>query len=504
MSLVSNIFLLFVAAAVVLYYLAPQKIKWVLLLIFSYLYYLSGDAKYVLFILFSTFVTYGFALGIEILRAKEASAKVQKRLLIVGMLMNFGMLGLIKYSGFFVENINLLFHMDMKGLEILFPLGISFFTFQSTGYLIDVYRKRIKAERNIFKYALFVSFFPQLLQGPIGRYERLAPQLYEPHAFQLHNISFGLQRIIWGFAKKMIIGDWAGVFVDSIWGDLDRFNGVVLFGLFFYGIQLYADFSGAIDVVIGIGNLFGIQLDENFRRPYFATSMADYWKRWHITLGTWMMIYVFYPLSFSRWMTKFTRWSKKKFGRTNGRIIPIALADIIVFLLVGIWHGASWKYVMFGFLNGGIIAFSELMGGNYRKWKTALHIKGDEAWYHVFVIVRTYIVVNLRWFFGRSDTLGQGFYMIRQAATHFEPSQLLQVSAGSGGTAFVPWALLIIIVGCIVMVTVGAFQEKGYHIRESLARLPLPVTVCIYLLLLVMIGMFGSTAAPRGFIYAQF
>lgn len=504
MSLVSNTFVLFVLAAVILYYLVPKRMQWVILLIFSYLYYLAGNAKYVLFILFSTVVTYSFALVIEGMRKKENSAGKIRNILTVGIVLNLGMLGVVKYTGFFVGNINLLFHMDLKGLEILFPLGISFFTFQSTGYLMDVYWKRVEAEHNFFKYALFVSFFPQLLQGPIGRYERLAPQLYQSHDFKLYDLSYGLQRIIWGFAKKMIIADWAGVFADAIWGDLDKYNGIALFGLIFYGIQLYADFSGAMDVVIGIGNLFGIQMDENFRRPYFATSMADFWKRWHITLGEWMMNYVFYPVSLSRWMMKFGKWSKQKFGRKTGRVVPIALADMIVFFLVGIWHGASWKYVMYGLLNGVIIAFSELMGGNYRKWRTKLHIKGDETWYHIFAVVRTFILVNLRWFFDRSDTLSQGFYMIRQAATHFAPLQILEISAGRGGTAFVPWALLIIAVGCIVMVTVGAFQEKGYHIRESLMKLPLPVTVCIYLLLLVLIGMFGSTAAPRGFIYAQF
>lgn len=504
MSLVSNTFVLFVLAAVVLYYLVPKKAQWVVLLAFSYLYYLSGNAKYVFFILYSTVITYTFALLIERMREKEADAKKLKAVLIVGILLNLGMLITVKYTGFFIENLNLLFKLDLKGLEILFPLGISFFTFQSTGYLMDVYWKKVKAEKNIFKYALFVSFFPQLLQGPIGKYERLASQLYEKHAFSLYNISYGLQRIIWGFAKKMIIADWAGVFADAIWADLDKYNGIAFFGLLFYGIQLYGDFSGAMDVVIGIGNLFGIKMDENFRRPYLATSMADFWKRWHITLGDWMMNYVFYPVSLSKWMMKFGKWSKQKFGRKTGRVVPIALADLIVFFLVGIWHGASWKYVMYGLLNGGIIAFSELMGENYRKLRKLMHIKGDEPWYHVVAIIRTFIIVNLRWFFDRSDTVTQGFYMIKQAFTHFNPAQILEISAGRGGTAYVPWALLIIAVGCIVMVTVGVFQEKGYHIRETLMKLPWPVTVCIYLLLLVLIGMFGSTAAPRGFIYAQF
>lgn len=504
MSLVSNAFVLLVAAALILYYLVPSRFQWIVLLVFSYLYYLSGNAKYVVFILFSTCVTYIFARIIESMQLSGKEQKLIKRVVTLGLLCNLGMLGFVKYTNFFIENLNTIFQLNMRTMQVLFPLGISFYTFQSSGYLLDVYWKKTKADHSFFRYALFVSFFPQLLQGPIGKYDRLAKQLYEKHSFSMTNISRGLQRIIWGFSKKMIIADWAGVFADAIWGNLDKYNGITLFGLIFYGIQLYADFSGAMDVVIGIGSMFGITMDENFRRPYLAKSMADFWKRWHITLGEWMMNYVFYPISLSKWMMRFSKWSKGKFGRKMGRVVPIALADLIVFFLVGIWHGASWKYVVYGLMNGGIIAFSELMAGQYRSWKKALHISGNETWFQIFAIVRTFIIVNLRWFFDRSDTLTQGMYMIKQSVTHFDPSQLFLISAGSGGTAYVPYALLTIFVGCIIMVTVGCLQERGVKIRESLSRLPLPVTVGIYLLLLIAIGLFGSTAAPRGFIYAQF
>ena len=504
MSLVSNTFLLFVLAAVILYYLVPARAQWIVLLAFSYLYYVSGNARYLFYILYSTVVVYAFGLLIDHLQQKESSPKLLKRIVALGLVCNLGMLGIVKYSNFFVDSLNSLFRWEIPGMAVIFPLGISFYTFQSSGYLLDVYWKKTKAEKNPFKFALFVSFFPQLLQGPIGKFERLAPQLYAPHKPDLHKISRGLERILWGYAKKIIIADWAGVFADAIWGNLDRYNGICLFGLIFYGIQLYADFSGAMDVVIGIGQLFGITMDENFRRPYLATSMADFWKRWHITLGEWMMNYVFYPVSLSKWMMKFSKWSRKTFGKKMGRVVPIALADLIVFFLVGIWHGASWKYVVYGLLNGGIIAFSELMGGTYRSWKKALHITGKETWYHVFAIIRTFILVNLRWFFDRSDTLTQGMYMVRQAFTHFAPAQLLDISAGMQGKAFVPWALLIIAVGCVVMVTVGVLAERGVDVRQKLETIPFPATVAVYLFLFVLIGFFGSTAAPRGFIYAQF
>lgn len=504
MSLVSNLFVLFVLIALLSYYIVPKRLQWMVLLAFSYVYYVAGGIKYVFFILFSTIVTYVFALLVEYANENETWKKHAKQIVGLGLCCNLGMLGIVKYANFFIENMNTLFHSNLHGLEILFPLGISFYTFQSSGYLLDVYWKRVKAERNPFRYALFVSFFPQLLQGPIGRYKPLADQLYVPHPFSVHTIARGAERILWGFCKKMILADWAGVFADAIWGDMDKYNGIAFFGLIFYGIQLYADFSGGMDVVIGIAEMFGIKLEENFRRPYFAVSMADFWKRWHMTLGEWMMNYVFYPVSLSKWMVKFGKWSKKKWGRKTGRIVPIAVADLIVFFLVGIWHGASWKYVAYGLLNGVMIAFSELMVNQYRAWKQKLHISGKERWYVIFAVVRTYILVNLRWFFDRSDTLTDAFYLIKQAFTHFNPSQLMLIPAGSQGTAFVPWALLIIAVGCVVMVTVGYFQEKGYGIRASLEKLPLPVTVGIYVLLLVAIGMFGSTATPRGFIYAQF
>ena len=504
MSLISNAFIIFTLAAVICYYLAPAKVKWVVLLIFSYIYYLQGGVRYLFFILYSTIVVYAFGRIIDHLQSKNAPAKIQKRVITFGVIVSFLCLLIVKYFGFFVDTVNSAFGTNIPGITILFPLGISFYTFQSVGYLLDVYWKKAKAEKNIFKFALFISFFPQLMQGPIGNYNRLAPQLVTPHSFSGKEFVKGLSRIIWGFAKKIIIADWAGIFADAVWGDPDCYNGMVLLGLVFYGIQLYADFSGGIDVVIGIANLFGISLDENFRQPYLATSMADFWKRWHMTLGEWMMNYVFYPVSLSGWMTRFSTWSKKVFGKKTGRVVPIALADFIVFFLVGIWHGASWKYVVYGLLNGGIIAFSELMAGNYRNMKKALHITGKEKWYHAFQIIRTYIIVNLRWFYDRSDTLSEGNYLVKQAFTHFDWSQIFDIAAGSGGTEFVPAALLIIAVGCVIMVTVGVLKERGVDIREKILSLPIPAAAAIYIVLFLMIGIFGSTAAPKGFIYAQF
>ena len=503
MSLVSNLFLLFVVVSVLVYYIVPHRLQWLVLLCFSYIYYLAGGIRYVGFILFSTLVTWLIALAVE-KTEKSENHKGARNLLILGLILNFGMLGIVKYTNFMVENLNALFHMNLRGMEILLPLGISFYTFQSSGYLLDVYWKRCEAEKNPVKYALFVSFFPQILQGPIGRYSRLAHQLYEPHKFEGKNIARGFERILWGFFKKMILADWAAVFVDAIFDNPDQYSGLALIGVLLYTLQLYADFSGGMDVVIGIASMFGIELDENFKRPFFAVSITDFWHRWHITLGTWMKDYVFYPVTLSKWMSKFGKWGKKVFGKKTGRTLPICLANLIVFFVVGVWHGAAWKYIIYGIYNGVIIAFSGLMADNYRKWKKKLNITGKETWYYVFTVIRTFILVVISMYFDRADDMGVAMHMLKQAVTRFSPAQILLIPAGKQGTAFTPYALIILAVGCIILFIVSVLQERGMKIRESLSALPLPVTVFIYFCLLVSIGFFGSTAVARGFIYAQF
>ena len=505
MPLVSNAFFLFTALAVLVYYLMPKKAQWVVLLGFSYFYYIAGGIRFVFYILFSTVVTYTFARLIDRLWEKGTDHKTVKRVVALGLVLNFGMLGYVKYANFFIENANSLFHLQIPALKVLFPLGISFYTFQSSGYLLDVFWKKYSAEKNFFKYALFVSFFPQIMQGPISRYDHLAHQLYESHSFDLQRICRGTERIIWGLCKKMIIADWAGVFVDAVRADPDKYGGAIGLGLLLYYINLYMDFSGAMDIVIGIGSLFGIEMQENFRHPYLATSLANLWKRWHITLGEWMMRYVFYPVSLTKPVQKITKATKKKFGRKASRSIQVAQAEMVVFLLVGIWHGANWISVAYGFSNGIIIALSELLTDRYGAWKKKLHIAGTEKWYVLFMILRTQLIFCLEFLFDMGQSMARTGRMFMMLLTRFNPSQLLQVSAGREGVAYAPWALLIIVTGTVIVITAGCIREKGVKLRESLAaKLPFPAVCAVYAVLLLCIGLFGCTAAAKGFIYAQF
>ena len=278
MSLISMEFLTFVAVAVIGYYLIPKRYQWIWLLAFSYIYYASSGMKYLVFLLYTTVVTYGTARIIygadqKFADQKEKIKTCKKSIMVLALLLDFGMLAVLKYTNFAIANINTLFHADIRMMKFLLPLGISFYTFQSVGYILDVYWKRYEPEKNIFKFALFVSFFPQILQGPIGRYSNLAHQFYEEHSFDFTRIERGVQRVLWGFFKKMVIADTAAVFVDAIFDQYQTYNGLAILGVLAYSAQLYGDFSGGMDVVIGIASMFGIELDENFKRPYFAASI---------------------------------------------------------------------------------------------------------------------------------------------------------------------------------------------------------------------------------------
>ena len=472
----------------------------------SYIFYGWWDIRFLsLIILTSSFC---FVSGLLIERA-EGNRKKQKIINTINILLNIGILGTFKYFDFFSTNIETALHSlgfepDWITLDILLPVGISFYTLQALSYSIDVYQKKISACHDPIAFFAFVSFFPQLVAGPIERATNLLPQFYKRRTFDYNKAIDGCRQMLWGFFKKMILADWAAVFVDAIFDNPDQYSGLAIFGVLFYTVQLYADFSGGMDVVIGIASMFGIELDENFKRPFFSISITDFWHRWHITLGTWMKDYVFYPVTLSKWMGKFGKWGKKVFGKKTGRTLPICLANLIVFFVVGVWHGAAWKYIVYGMYNGIIIAFSGLMAEHYRNWKKKFNITGKENWYHVFMIIRTFILVNISWFFDRADTVGQAFHMMKLSVTKFAPSQLLLIPAGKEGTAFTPYALAILAAGCIILFIVSVLQERGMKIRESLAGLSLPITVAIYFCLLASIGFFGSTAVARGFIYAQF
>ncbi|MGN0367766.1 MAG: MBOAT family O-acyltransferase [Wujia sp.] len=501
MTITSNLFIAFVALVFAVYYIVPKKGRWLVLLFASYAFYMYASVSAVVFILVSTLSTYACARWVEVLQKR---GKTGKSALVLALVLNLGILGVLKYSAFVMENVNALFHTELTVFRFLLPLGISYYTFQSLGYMLDVYWKRISAERNLGKYALFLVFFPQLVQGPIGRYQRLANQLYEGHDWSFHNLKFGLERILWGLFKKMVLADWAAIYCDAIFADPKAYAGANAFGVLLYTVELYGNFAGGIDVMLGVATLFGIELDENFKRPFFATSLTDFWHRWHITLGTWMKDYVFYPLTLSGGMMKLGKVSKKAFGKKIGRNIPVCLSNLLVFTLVGIWHGPTWNNIGWGLFNGMIIAASGLLAGAYASWKKKLHINDKSKGYHLFMIVRTFVLMNISWYFDCVDSVKTAWYMIVNSVVNFHPSTLLTISSGKLGTAFTPYALAILVVGCLIWFLVSFLEERNICLREKLSKLPFYVQFLAFTCLFLCIGLLSPMAVARGFIYAQF
>jgi len=539
MSFLSMKFLLFLAAAVAGYYVIPKQLQWVWLLIFSYIFYLaSGPAAVVspspppattfLGGLWLEHTDRALACALDRTLARDpdrlrrpanpqqplspdekkalkARFKQRKKWITALVLfVNFGILAALKYRNFAADNMNLLFGTHFSSAKLLLPLGISFYTFQSMGYLIDVYRGKYAPDRNPFRFALFVSFFPQILQGPIGRYDRLASQLYGQKSFSLTRIERGLQLMLWGYFKKIVIADRAAVVVSEVFGNYQSYGGIlVMAGVLCYSLQLYGDFSGGMDVIMGASECFGISLDTNFKRPYFAQSISDFWHRWHITLGTWMKDYVFYPFSLSKGMNKFGKFCKKHFGKHVSRVLPVCIANLLVFFLVGVWHGPAWKFIVYGLYNGIIIAASNLFAPFYGEMARKLHIPVESRPWMAVRILRTFLLVNISWYFDMAVSLGAALTMMKNTVTGFSLAALWDGSLLRLGLDLKDYAALAL--SCTVLLAVSLLQENHVNIRDTLAAKPLAARWCVYLMLLFSIPLLGQiTMTGGGFIYAQF
>ncbi|MGN0457063.1 MAG: MBOAT family O-acyltransferase [Acutalibacteraceae bacterium] len=540
MSYTSINFLFFVLATMLVYFLFPlKKQKWVVLLAASYVFYFFAGYKYVAFILFTTISTYLIALWIEkittsskaVIKQNKADwsreqkkkykdkIKTRKRLVMaLCLVLNFGILAFLKYYNFFAGSLN-----DVMGsfgigfsaptLSLFLPLGISFYTFQSMGYIVDVYREKTPAERNPLKFALFVSFFPQIIQGPISIYDQLAKQLYEPHSFDFTRFKHGIELILWGLVKKMIFADRAVEAINTVTASYGSYNGTTLtFTILLYAFQLYADFSGGIDISRGVAQIFGIDMMENFKRPYFSKDINEYWRRWHMSLGNWFKNYLFYPLAMS---SLFINISKKikgsKFGSTAAgthiaKVLPTSIASFIVFFMVGVWHGANWKYIGFGVWNGGIIMLSVLMKPVFEWVIKKLHINAKSFPYTVFQIFRTFIVVLVGYVFDVAPNFGEA---MRTFALFFTDQNLSvgwsQISTlGLGKKEY-----LLILAGVVLVFIVSLIQERNEKttIREMLDKKPFIIrwgAVFVGVMALVVFGVYGSGFNAADFVYMQF
>lgn len=474
-------FPLFCAIALLLYYTIPPKGQWILLLIASYLFYLPAGARYLAFLLFTTFSVYAATMAMDRGPAGAARKKINRRYLLLCLTANFAILALCKFR--------FTFH------NIALPMGISFYMFQSMGYVIDVYRGRAKAERNPFRLALFVSYFPSLVQGPISKFPQLAPELYRSHRYDGKRVSFGLQRMLWGYFKKLVIADRIAAAVITL--KAPEYTGMSFLVLtVFYAVQIYGDFTGGIDIALGLSEAFGIRLPENFIRPFFSRNIAEYWRRWHITLGVWMKDYIFYPICVSAPLRKWNRGARARFG-SRGKRLSIYAATFATWFVTGIWHGLTPNFLLWGMLNCLVIVLSEELSPLYAKFHGRFHLK-QKRWYGAFEITRMFFLMNLIRIVDLFPNVGEYFRRLGSIFSSFRvPFMELGLTAVDYG---------ILTVGDALMIAVSLFQEAKGSLRGFLwDRVWLRYGLIFGLFLAVLLlGCYGIGYDAGNFIYNQF
>lgn len=531
MSFVSYGFAAFMVLCLLLYYIVPKKLRMYVLLTASMVFYALACRQYVIYIIVTIFSTYFFGRAISgltvtcksyIKQNKETLSKEekkaykskikgkQKRYLVICLLLNFGILGFLKYANFMILNGEKLRQLvapttyPFTFLNLVLPLGISFYTFQSMGYLIDLYYGKYEAEKRIGRFALFVTYFPQIIQGPISRFDDLSKTLFEGHDFSFDHLVHGFYLVMWGLFKKLIIADRVASFVQETVKTHDSLGGsYILLAIFFYSMEIYGDFSGGIDITIGVSRMFGVEVTQNFLRPFFSKSVSEYWRRWHITLGTWFKDYIFYPLSVAKWTTNLGKWIRTHINDSLGKKVPIYTAMFLVWFTTGLWHGAEWRYIIWGLLNFAILAFSTEMEPVYEKMNHVLHIKKGGLFQRTWQVFRTFWIMSfLRTFDIATGGVREAVSLIRgvfRAPFGFNLAVVEQL-----GLPFAEFKVAI--AGCLILLAVSLLQRKE-SIYERIARQKLPIRwafLTVLVLTVVIYGSYGMGYNARDFIYLQF
>ena len=517
MTLLSNAFLIFILVSLVVYYACPKRFQWLVLLAANTVFYAFSGIGNFIFILASSAVTF-FAAAVvyrnnAALHAKKKDIPkdeykaLQKhtlnknRLILVAMLaVNVGILVYLKY-----------WRVLVGAKTLLLPLGISYYTLQTISYFMDIYNEKIAVEKNFFRYFLFVSFFPQLIMGPINRYGVQGAQLNETHSFDFENIKHGVMLILYGALKKYLVADMLypriGAILDPYYENLP--GCVILFGVLMYAIYQYADFSGGIDMFLGVAELFGIKMQPNFRQPYFSTSIANFWQRWHISLGQWMRDYVFYPIAFTDAMNALGQWAGKCFGRHFARVLPACIANLAVFMLVGVWHGPELHFFVWGLYNGLLIAISDIFKPFFEKINAVLHINAKSRGWHIFQIVRTFILVNIGWYFDRIVDVRKSFVYLKNTFLHFGNPALLVSKTYlrdiMGKISNFESQIICVAIGCLIMLVVSVLKENKVDVYAAIQKKNIAVRwLTYYVMLALIILSFTFSAGDAGFMYAQY
>ena len=527
MQYISIAFLGFTVVSLALYWLVPQKARAYILLAASLFFY-ALNAKWLLLpILALTAVVYGCSVWIgkkdaafaaaktdmpreERKSAKQKLKKKKQGILLLECAAAFGMLIVFKYTGFLAGTLNAALSLFTKAAvpipTLLLPLGISYYTLSVVSYAADVYYGKVQPEKNPLKLLTYATYFPHIVEGPIASYAPFSKQLDAPNALTFDRFLRAAERILVGLLKKMIIADRAGMAADVVFSHPGEYHFIAAAGgIVLYAVQLYFDFAGCIDLVRGVSELFGIELAENFRRPFFSRSVQEFWRRWHMTLGGWIRNYIFYPLSLTKWNTRLTTKAgtiKNAYFRST---LPMLLPLLFVWLFTGIWHGASWKYVLYGLYYYIILASGLLFEPVFALVCKKLHIRRESGAYHVFQILRTDLLVLAGLTLFRADTVRQAGRILLSV---FQIGAIVPELAGlkdASTLSILDFALLLIGTAAFAVLSVCE-EKKEFNLFDALEKRPavrwLFVTAAI--LAVIALGVYGAGYTAKPFVYAQF
>ncbi len=474
-------FLIFFPLVVAAYFALPARYRWVLLLAASYYFYIAWKAEYVVLIAISTLVDY--AAGLRMGRIPEKNRR--KGYLILSLAIHLSILFAFKYFNFFNDSFRELFQrLDLfypiPAFRALLPVGISFYTFKSLSYIIDIYRGNKQPETHLGIFALYVSFFPQLIAGPIDRSERMIPQLKQRQPLDWERVLSGLRRMGWGYFKKLVIADRLAVVVDAVYNNPTGYTGIpLILATYFFAFQIYCDFSGYSDIAIGAARVMGYDLTENFRRPYYARSIGEFWRRWHITLSTWFRDYLYIPL-----------------GGNRASLPRVSLNLLIVFLVSGLWHGAAWTFVIWGGLHGLYLVASLWGAGLRQALERASGLASRPGLRKLVYVLGTFHLVTFAWIFFRANTLSDAAYIV----THLFSG--LDLRAGYGlGLGF--YQIAVALLALVALELAHWVERRGLTASDFLRARPAWLRLALDYALIFAILLFGRMGVTE-FIYFQF
>ena len=491
-------FLIFLPIVLVIYYIIPMKYKHIWLLISSYYFYMCWNAKYVLLIFVSTVITY--LSGILIDKVEKTwpdvndIGKYKKLILALSFVSNLGILFYFKYINFTLDIVTRVLSkmnisMNVPVFDVILPVGISFYTFQALSYSVDVYRGEVAPEYDFFRYALFVSFFPQLVAGPIERSKNLLTQLREPRKFDFGYAFDGILLMLWGFFLKIVLADRIAIFVDTVYGDCEHYQGIYLIvATILFAVQIYCDFAGYSSIAMGTAKLLGIELMDNFDAPYLSTSVANFWRRWHISLTSWFKDYLYIPLGGSK------KGSLRKYFN-----------KMIVFMLSGLWHGAQLTFVVWGAINGLYQVIGEILMPIRKKVSDIIGINRNSEGFYALSALATFALVDFTWIFFRADSLGRAIYIIKSILNTENIWTLFDGSLYNCGLDEKNFRLMVIAV--IILLIADILKRKGIRVREIILRQDgyIKCLVVSFSILLIMVfGKYGPAYNAVNFIYFQF